>query len=130
MSLDQVSKIEKEILEFAELNEYSEQPLNTLSSGMHSRLSFSIASFVSPDILLLDEVFAAGDQGFKEKAKKKMHELIESSKILLFSSHEEALIKDICNSAIVLHKGRIKIKGSPEKAYDYYNEEILRVSKI
>ena len=125
MSHDDVAEIEKEILEFAELTEFSNQPLRSLSSGMRSRLSFSIATYISPDILLLDEVFAAGDAAFVKKAKAKMLELIESSKIMLFTSHRQSQIMEVCDSAIVLHKGKLVYAGDTADAYKYYNNEVL-----
>ncbi len=120
-----IAELEPLILDFSELGGFADQPLTSLSSGMRSRLSFSIASFLDPEILLLDEVFAAGDKSFVQKAKVRMLELIESSKIVMFSSHQEKQILEVCNKAIVLEKGSIVFSGTPSDAIRFYDEEIV-----
>ncbi len=122
---EKIAELEPMILNFSELEEFKDQPLSGLSSGMRSRLSFSIASFLEPDILLLDEVFAAGDKSFVKKARLRMLEIIETSKIVMFSSHQESLILNVCNKAIVLEKGEIIFSGDPGSAINYYNNNIV-----
>ena len=122
----EIEELVPEILSFSELEEFRDQPLKNLSSGMRSRLSFSIASYLNPDILLLDEVFAVGDAGFVQKARKRIHEMIRISKIVLFSSHQEKHILEVCDKAVVLSKGDMVFEGNAEEALHYYKTEIIK----
>jgi ABC-type polysaccharide/polyol phosphate transport system ATPase subunit len=117
----QMWSIADKIIDFAELNNFVNTPAKLLSSGMKSRLAFSIATSIEPEILILDEVFAAGDANFIKKAKKRMSELINSCRILMFVSHAEDLIKQFCNKGIVMEKGKIAMQGSTEEACNFYN---------
>jgi ABC-type polysaccharide/polyol phosphate transport system ATPase subunit len=114
-----------EILQFAELPEFADTPVNHLSSGMRSRLAFSIAASVRPDILLLDEIFAAGDARFIAKARRRMREMVEASHILVFVSHSDELIREFCNKAVFLNAGRIVSAGSVDEILDRYNREVV-----
>lgn len=100
-----------DIINFSDLGEFISFPVRTYSSGMRVRLAFSVISFMSSDILLIDEFFGAGDKGFIEKARKKMMELVTNSSILLFVSHSESLAYDLCNKMLILEKGKIKEFG-------------------
>jgi ABC-type polysaccharide/polyol phosphate transport system ATPase subunit len=93
------------IVEFADLGDFIELPLNTYSAGMVARLAFSIASSFEPEILLIDESIAAGDQQFAEKAAKRMRELVDKSNILLFATHSTRLMRTICDSAFDVATG-------------------------
>ncbi|QBR84508.1 ABC transporter ATP-binding protein [Legionella israelensis] len=126
---EKIITLEPEILQFAELEEFKDQPLSNLSSGMRSRLSFSISSFLNPEILLLDEVFAAGDKAFVRKAKSRILKMIECSQIVIFTSHQEKQILEICNKAIVLNKGTIVFKGTAAESIKFYNENLIRKSE-
>lgn len=124
-SIEKMKSLQKEIIEFSELEGYLGTPLKNLSSGMKSRLAFSIATTVNPEILILDEVFATGDKRFVHKAQKKMRSLVSTCKIVLFVSHNEALIREICNKAIVLDKGQLQMVGSPDEAIEFYEGNLL-----
>jgi lipopolysaccharide transport system ATP-binding protein len=121
-----IEELLPEILTFSELGEFQNERLENLSSGMRSRLSFSVASAVSPDILLLDEVFAAGDASFVKKARARMLGMIDECHILLMVSHQEKIIREVCNKAIVFQQGQIVYSGCVDDAFKYYNEEIIR----
>ncbi|MCW8884414.1 MAG: ATP-binding cassette domain-containing protein [Motiliproteus sp.] len=125
-----IRDIENSILTFAGLSGMENRPLHTLSSGMCSRLSFSIATSINPDILILDEVFAAGDAGFVKQATRRMHDLIETSKILIFSSHSDQILRDVCTTGVVLCKGRIVMQGEIDDACNYYRDEVLNLTAI
>ncbi len=99
------------IIEFSELGNFVNIPVRTYSSGMRVRLAFSVISFMSSDILLIDEFFGAGDKKFIEKARKKMMELVENSSILLFVSHSKELVYEMCNKILILEKGKVKEFG-------------------
>ena len=128
ISRKEMRKKVKDILQFAELESFVNKPVKLLSSGMKSRLAFSIATSIDPEILILDEVFAAGDMAFIEKAKKRMANLIKNCDILLFVSHANELIEAFCNKGIVLNGGEVAFQGSSKDACKYYNKEILKIS--
>ena len=111
-----------QILKYAGLNNQRKKPVKHFSSGMISRLGFSIASSYSRDILLLDEVFAGGDKEFKLKSKLKIKELINKSQIMLLVSHDMDIIQDICNRAILIDSGSIILDGKPSKVISYYKK--------
>lgn len=115
----------QEIAEFSELGEYLNVPIKYYSSGMFIRLAFSISTSIEPDILLLDEVMGAGDAHFLGKAQKRMNEMVDKVKILVFVTHGMDSAIQFCNKCIWLEKGQIKDMGSPRemtKAYiDYTN---------
>lgn len=93
------------IIDFAELREFQDRPFKQLSSGMKSRLAFSIASLVDPDILILDEVLAVGDGAFRSKSEAKMQEIIGSGTTTILVSHSIGQVRKMCNKVLWLHKG-------------------------
>lgn len=95
-----------EIIDFAELNEFQERPFRQLSSGMKSRLAFSIASMVQPDILILDEVLSVGDGAFRIKSENKMKNIIANGATTLLVSHSIEQIKRTCNKVLWIEKGK------------------------
>lgn len=95
-----------QIIEFAELKDFQDRPFKQLSSGMKSRLAFSIASLVQPDILILDEVLSVGDGAFRKKSEAKMHEIIHSGATTILVSHSLAQVRSMCNKILWLHKGQ------------------------
>lgn len=96
----------RQIIEFAELEEFQDRPFQQLSSGMQSRLAFAIASYVQPEILILDEVLSVGDGAFQEKSAKKMHEIIENGATTILVSHSLEQIRELSNKILWLHKGK------------------------
>lgn len=105
--IDPQKKIIDEIIDFSELREYINLPVNTYSSGMILRLSFSIASVQKNKILILDEWISTGDQRFRTKISKKLQTMIKQSKALVIASHNEEILKKVCNRIIELKKGNI-----------------------
>ncbi|MBQ9032183.1 MAG: ABC transporter ATP-binding protein [Parasporobacterium sp.] len=95
----------QEIIEFAELQEFEDRPFKHLSSGMKSRLAFSIASFVQPEILILDEVMAVGDGGFRRKSEEKTREIIAGGATTILVSHDLEQIRSMCSKILWIHKG-------------------------
>lgn len=94
-----------EILEFSELKEFEQRPFKQLSSGMKSRIAFSIASMIEPEILILDEVLSVGDGAFREKSEAKMKEIIQNGKATILVSHSIAQIRRMCNKVLWLDRG-------------------------
>ncbi|MGB9749948.1 MAG: ABC transporter ATP-binding protein [Caldisericia bacterium] len=108
MTRKEIEKKYDEIVEFSGLKDFINSPLRTYSSGMILRLGFSVATAINPDIILLDEVFAVGDEEFRKKCIKKIHEFKEKNAILVLVSHNMNAIEDICEKAIWLESGEIK----------------------
>ena len=97
------------ILDFAELGEFINMPMQTYSAGMRMRLVYAVVTSASPDILLLDEVIGVGDRSFVEKATRRRKEFMSSAKVLVLASHADNLIRQFCNRAIWIDNGRIVI---------------------
>ena len=96
----------QQIIDFAELREFENRPFKQLSSGMKSRLAFSIASLVQPDILILDEVLSVGDGAFRRKSEAKMREILSSGATSILVSHSIAQVRDMCNKILWLDHGK------------------------
>jgi len=128
MTRDQVAEKRKEITDFAEIGEFIDLPTKTYSSGMSQRLAFSVAVHMNPDILLIDEALSAGDAKFKAKAQEKMQELMKSARTLVLVSHGLNSILDLCNDAIWLDQGQIKMHSDPKSVVDAYSE-FVKVGK-
>ena len=112
------------IISFAELNEFQDRPFRQLSSGMKSRLAFSIASMVRPDILILDEVLSVGDGHFRMKSENKMREIISGGATTLLVSHSLSQIRRMCNKVLWIEKGKQIAFGETKKICDQYEESI------
>ncbi len=103
-----------QIIEFAELKDFQGRPFKQLSSGMKSRLAFSIASLVQPDILVLDEVLSVGDGAFRKKSEAKMREIIQGGATTILVSHSVEQVQELCNKVLWLEKGRQIAFGDTE----------------
>ncbi len=119
---EEISKLVPEIIEFSELGDFINQPLKNYSSGMKSRLAFSVSILVDPDILILDEVLSVGDEYFKEKSFARMKTFFESGKTILFVSHSAEQINLLCQRSILLDKGEIIDQGETLKVTDNYKK--------
>ena len=108
------------ILEFAQLQEYALVPVKALSSGMEARLGFAIATDVQPDILILDEVLSVGDESFKNKCKQRIEKFWDADATVLVVSHDLGFIRQSCQQAIWLHKGKVKLVGDAERVVEDY----------
>ena len=111
-----------EIAVLTGLGDYLAMPVRTYSSGMMVRLAFAISASVKPEILLLDEIFNAGDADFLSLARKKMAHLLESSSIVVMATHSDELITEFCNKVLLLDNGQIKYLGDPKTALDIYHQ--------
>ncbi|MGO4693573.1 ABC transporter ATP-binding protein [Paenibacillus sp. 2TAB26] len=109
-----------EIEKFADIGDHIDQPVKTYSSGMFARLAFSVAINMEPDILIIDEILAVGDVAFQAKCVSKMRQLKEKGVTLLFVSHSVDSIKSMCNSAILLKKGKMIEQGTAERITNRY----------
>ena len=111
-----------EIVKFSELKDFIDAPIKNYSSGMKSRLGFSIATVVSPKILILDEVLSVGDAKFRKKSEKKVLSMFDSGVTVLFVSHSLAQVQRICNKAMILEKGKLIAYGDIDTISKQYEK--------
>ena len=114
----------EEIVEFAELQDFLDMPIKNYSSGMAARLGFSIATVVRPDILIVDEVLSVGDYAFQQKCEKRMKGMLEGGTTLLFVSHSIDSVRSLCDHALWLDKGNVRLKGEVEEVCDAYMQAL------
>lgn len=112
-----------EIIAYSELDRFIDRPLKTYSSGMLARLAFSIATVVQPDILIVDEILAVGDERFQRKSRARMLELMSGGATVLFVSHNLSQIRELCDRVIWLEHGRIRAQGDAKSLCDAYERE-------
>ena len=118
----EIQRKENDIVEFTELGEYIDTAVKYYSSGMSVRLAFTIATSITPEILVIDEMLAMGDIKFIEKAEERLNSLIDKAKILLVVSHSLDFIKNITTRCLVMHKGQIIFDGPTKDALKFYVE--------
>ena len=114
----------QDIINFAEINEFADAPVRTYSSGMIARLAFSAAVSVDPEILILDEVFAVGDQAFSRKSFKKIKEFIQQGKTVFLCSHSVYHIQMVCNKTLYLKQGKLSFFGYTKDALVKYENDL------
>lgn len=114
----------QDIIDFSELGEFIDHPVRTYSSGMYMRLAFSVAINVDAEILLIDEILAVGDQHFQEKCNRKLKELKDSDKTIVIVTHSLDVVKDLCDRAVWIYKGELKLDGDPIYVIDEYLKQV------
>jgi ABC-type polysaccharide/polyol phosphate transport system ATPase subunit len=110
----------EEIVAFAELEEFMDMPMRTYSSGMYGRLAFSVAVNMDPDILIIDEALSVGDARFRKKSFRKMRELCEQARTILLVTHALGSVRDLCDEAIWMHKGELRLWDEPDAVIEAY----------
>jgi lipopolysaccharide transport system ATP-binding protein len=121
MHVEEIEALMPEIERFAEIGDAIDHPVRTYSSGMQMRLAFSVATARRPDILIVDEALSVGDAYFQHKSFDRIRSFRKAGTTLLIVSHDRSAIQSICDSAILLEKGRMVMHGTPEAVMDYYN---------
>ena len=124
LSKREVARRFDEIVEFAELRDFIDAPVKTYSSGMYMRLGFAVAIHVDPDVLLVDEVLAVGDEGFTHKCLDKFADFKRRGKTILLVTHALGLVERFCDEALWLDAGRVKGSGDPKRIVDAYLTDI------
>jgi ABC-type polysaccharide/polyol phosphate transport system ATPase subunit len=124
LSKKDIENKEAEMISFAELETFIDAPLKTYSSGMKARLSFSVASSIDADVLLVDEILSVGDEAFRNKSYLRMMELYSGDRTVVFVSHGLNQLVQICTRIIWLDEGKIRFDGSPEEAVERYRESL------
>lgn len=114
-----------EIVEFSELKDFLDVPVRNFSSGMVTRLAFSIATIVDPEILIVDEILSVGDIAFQQKSENKMRSMIQGGTTVLFVSHSLNQIKSLCNRVVWLENGTVKKIGNPEEICNEYEKVMM-----
>ena len=122
LSREQLADKYEEIASFAELEDFMDMPMRTYSSGMYGRLAFSVAVNMDPDILLIDEALSVGDARFRRKSFRKMRELIQEDRTILLVSHALGSIEELCDAAIWIDKGRLRMWDTPDTVVEAYTE--------
>lgn len=117
---DEIAEKTDEIVEFADIGEFIDYPVKAYSTGMAVRLAFAVSTCIAGEILLLDEVIGAGDAAFQAKAKRRILDLMDEAKIMVFVTHDLATMQEVCNRAILLDHGRIILDALPKEAVDVY----------
>ncbi len=120
---EQVREKMDEIIAFAGLGRFIDMPVKTYSSGMHSKLAFSITAVLESDIMLIDEVLSVGDVRFKRKSSRKMKELISNKdRTVVIVSHNSETLRKLCTSLLWLHDGQVRMVGKPDEVLEAYEE--------
>ncbi len=122
LSKSEITKKVPEVLEYSELEKFASTPIRHFSSGMSARLAFATAMTVDPDILIVDETLAVGDVKFGQKSFKTFSTMKDKNKTIIFVSHNLSQVKQICDSAIFLHEGKIGAMGDPAEVIKQYME--------
>jgi len=120
MTRREIQRNEGSIIEFADVGDFIDAPVSTYSSGMRVRLGFAVASHLSPDVLIVDEVLAVGDEAFRKNCHGRLEEDSRSGRAVLFVSHNMASINRLCNRCLLLHRGRVVRSGAPEDVVGEY----------
>lgn len=126
----QVDKVYDDIVRFSGIADFIDQPVETYSSGMYVRIGFSVAAFVNPDIFLADEVLAVGDAEFQHKCRNRIGELREQGKTIVFVSHDLGIVNTLCERVILLDKGRMIQRETPQKTIAFYLRQVGREKGI
>lgn len=125
-----INEIIDGVIEFAEIGDFLYQPVKKYSSGMKSRLGFSINLCLNPDILIVDEALSVGDKGFAQKCLNKMEELKVEGKTIIFVSHSLPQVRKFCDSAMWLDGGQLREYGDIETVCDHYSEYVEQFNKM
>lgn len=127
MKRKNIEKKFNEIVEFSELEKFIDMPVKNYSSGMYMRLGFSVAIHVNPDILMVDEVLAVGDQAFQAKCYKVIYDFIKQGKTIIIVSHDLGTIQDLCNRVIFLRNGKVEQIGGPVAVVSAYRSFVENI---
>ena len=120
----EIKEVEQDIINFADLEDYINQPVRTYSSGMKARLGFAVNVSINPEILIIDEALSVGDVAFRKKCVKKVDEIMTKEEVtLLFVTHSISMAKEFCKRGIVLRKGRVVLDSDIDEAIEAYEEQ-------
>jgi ABC-type polysaccharide/polyol phosphate transport system ATPase subunit len=124
LSPDEIGRLTPEIIRFSELGDFIDRPVKDYSSGMYVRLGFAVATCVDPQILLIDEALAVGDEHFRGKCMRRLNQFAEGGGTTIFVSHDLGAVKQMCEHVVLLHEGRVVEQGPSEKVADAYLKRV------
>ncbi|WP_414514532.1 ABC transporter ATP-binding protein [Nostoc sp. PCC 9305] len=130
LSREEIEAKYNEIVEFADIGDFIDQPVKTYSSGMFVRLAFAVAVSVDPDILIVDEALAVGDIYFQQKCFERIRNLTRMGTTLLFVSHDSSVVHKICNRALFMEAGNLVLDAKPRQVIDLYEAKLLQKKDI
>jgi ABC-2 type transport system ATP-binding protein len=116
-----VERIYDAVVDYSEIGRFIDEPIKNYSSGMMMRLAFSVAAHLDPEVLLLDEIFAVGDEAFQQKCRQTMQRLIGAGRTVVFVSHSAQTVREVCQRVCVLSNGRKVFDGPTDEGLDYYH---------
>ena len=123
----EIAELEPQIVEFADLNDYIDQPVRTYSSGLKARLGFAINVNIKPEILIVDEALSVGDNEFKKKCTEKINEIVNEKDVtFLFVTHSTGVARSFCKRGMVMRQGKLMFDSNMEEAIEYYNEMLAK----
>ncbi len=122
MTPKEIRQCESAIIEFSEVGDFIDTPVKHYSSGMFMRLAFAVAAHLDVEIMIVDEVLAVGDAAFQDKCKRKIHEIAQSGRTVLFTSHDMETVRRLCHECIVLDHGSLVHAGDTETGIRCYSE--------
>jgi ABC-type polysaccharide/polyol phosphate transport system ATPase subunit len=125
MSKQELQQKEQEIIDFSELGDFIKLPVRIYSTGMQLRLTFSVITALEPQILLMDEAMGVGDANFADKAKKRLEQFYQKLDVLVIATHSNALIKQLCNKAMLLEHGKVLAFGEVNEVLDFYAKSLI-----
>jgi ABC-2 type transport system ATP-binding protein len=125
-----VERIYDAVVDYSEIGRFIDEPIKNYSSGMMMRLAFSVAAHLDPQVLLLDEIFAVGDEAFQEKCRKTMRRFIEEGRTVVFVSHSAKSVAEMCTRACVLSEGRKVFDGPVDDALDLYHDLVFHTASV
>ena len=128
MSRKQIKTRFDDIVDFSGVGKFIDTPVKHYSSGMYVRLAFSVAAYLEPEILIIDEVLAVGDAEFQDKCLGKMKDVSSSGRTVIFVSHNMAAVRTLCNRAVVIDSGKLVFDGKPSEAIDFYQNSHIQNS--
>lgn len=120
LSRAEIARLEQDVQQFAELDDFLDLPVRIYSSGMVVRLGFGLATAIRPQILLMDEWFLAGDSDFMQKARARLEDMVRGADILVLSTHQTSIVRRWCTRVIWLDQGQIRADGEPEEVLETY----------
>jgi len=122
LTKNQIREREERIIDFAELGDFIDSPIKQYSSGMYMRLAFSVATEIEPEILIVDEILGVGDAGFQRKCYGRISKFKQLGRTILFVSHDIVTVRQLCDRALLLHKGELIADGKPADVIARYEE--------